>query len=85
MGMDGREVLTQIKQDVVLKTIPVVILTTSEAETDIRKSYQLQASCYLTKPSQLEEFEHLVSSLSSFWLTKVWFTGRGGPDESQLD
>ena len=52
--MDGREVLAQIKEDDDLKTIPTVILTTSEAEADIVKSYQLQANCYLSKPVQLE-------------------------------
>ncbi len=55
--MDGREVLAQIKGDTSLKAIPTVILTTSQAAEDIVKSYQLQANCYLTKPSQLEEFE----------------------------
>ena len=52
--MDGREVLAHIKNDDSLKTIPTVILTTSEAEADIVKSYQLQANCYLSKPVQLE-------------------------------
>ena len=69
--MDGREVLANIKQDVGLKTIPTVILTTSEAEADILKSYQLQANCYLTKPAQLDAFESLVKSINDFWLTKV--------------
>jgi CheY-like chemotaxis protein len=69
--MDGREVLALIKGDQDLKTIPVVILTTSDAEADILKSYQLQANCYLTKPVQLEEFESLVKSINDFWLTKV--------------
>ena len=69
--MDGREVLAQIKEDDSLKTIPTVILTTSDAEADIAKSYQLQANCYLTKPVQLEEFEALVKSINDFWLTKV--------------
>ena len=69
--MDGREVLAHIKQDPGLKTIPTVILTTSEAETDIAKSYQLQANCYLSKPVQLEAFESLVKSINDFWLTKV--------------
>jgi chemotaxis family two-component system response regulator Rcp1 len=69
--MDGREVLYQIKQDNDLKTIPTVILTTSEAETDIVKSYELQANCYLNKPVQLEAFEALVKSINDFWLTKV--------------
>jgi CheY-like chemotaxis protein len=69
--MDGREVLTLIKADDDLKTIPTVILTTSEAEADIVKSYQLQANCYLSKPVQLDAFESLVKSINDFWLTKV--------------
>ena len=69
--MDGREVLAHIKQDDGLKTIPTVILTTSEAEVDIVKSYELQANCYLSKPVQLEAFENLVRSINDFWLTKV--------------
>jgi chemotaxis family two-component system response regulator Rcp1 len=69
--MDGREVLSLIKADQSLKTIPTVILTTSEAEVDIVKSYQLQANCYLSKPVQLDEFEDLVRSISEFWLTMV--------------
>jgi two-component system, chemotaxis family, response regulator Rcp1 len=69
--MDGREVLAHIKEDVDLKTIPTVILTTSDAEIDIVKSYQLQANCYLSKPVQLEAFENLVKSINEFWLTAV--------------
>ena len=69
--MDGREVLAHIKSDASLKLIPTVILTTSDAEADIQKSYQLQANCYLTKPVQLEAFEALVKSINDFWLTKV--------------
>lgn len=69
--MDGREVLAHIKEDEHLKAIPTVILTTSDAETDILTSYQLQANCYLSKPVQLEEFESLVKSINDFWLTKV--------------
>jgi chemotaxis family two-component system response regulator Rcp1 len=69
--MDGREVLAHIKEDDDLKTIPTVILTTSDAEADILTSYQLQANCYLSKPVQLEEFESLVKSINDFWLTKV--------------
>jgi two-component system, chemotaxis family, response regulator Rcp1 len=69
--MDGREVLSLIKEDDSLKTIPTVILTTSEAEADIVKSYQLQANCYLTKPVQLDAFESLVKSINDFWLIKV--------------
>jgi two-component system, chemotaxis family, response regulator Rcp1 len=69
--MDGREVLAHIKEDDNLKTIPTVILTTSDAEADILTSYQLQANCYLSKPVQLEEFESLVRSINDFWLTRV--------------
>jgi CheY-like chemotaxis protein len=69
--MDGREVLACIKKDESLKTIPTIILTTSDAEVDIAKSYQLQANCYLIKPVQLDEFENLIKSTSDFWLTKV--------------
>lgn len=69
--MDGREVLANIKADDDLKSIPTVILTTSEAELDIAKSYQLQANCYLSKPVQLEAFETLVKSINDFWLRTV--------------
>ena len=69
--MDGREVLAHIKEDESLKSIPTVILTTSEAEADIVRSYQLQANAYLTKPVQLEAFELLVRSINDFWLTTV--------------
>jgi two-component system, chemotaxis family, response regulator Rcp1 len=69
--MDGREVLTRIKSDDELKAIPTIILTTSESEVDIVLGYQLQASCYLTKPAQLEEFESLVKGIVDFWFTKV--------------
>jgi chemotaxis family two-component system response regulator Rcp1 len=69
--MDGREVLAQIKTDESLKTIPTIVLTTSEAEADIVKSYQLQANCFLSKPVQLEAFESLVKSINDFWLTRA--------------
>jgi chemotaxis family two-component system response regulator Rcp1 len=69
--MDGREVLAHIKDDEGLKTIPTVILTTSDSEVDIAKSYQLQANCYLVKPVQLDNFENLVKSINDFWLTKA--------------
>ena len=69
--MDGREVLAHIKADEMLRTIPTVILTTSDSEADIVKSYQLQANCYLSKPVQLDAFETLVRSINDFWLTKV--------------
>jgi len=69
--MDGREVLALIKQDDTLKTIPTIILTTSDAEADIERSYQLQANCYLTKPVQFDDFEGVVKSINDFWLTKA--------------
>ncbi len=69
--MDGREVLAQIKKDDRLSTIPIVILTTSDSEDDIAKSYQLHANCYLCKPVQLIAFENLVKSINDFWLTKA--------------
>lgn len=69
--MDGREVLARIKSDASLKTIPTVILSTSEAEADIEKSYQLQANCYLSKPVLFEAFDGLVKNISTFWLKEV--------------
>jgi chemotaxis family two-component system response regulator Rcp1 len=68
---DGREVLAVIKKDSVLKHIPVVVLTTSEAEEDVLKSYELHANCYVTKPVDLEKFIHVVQSIDRFWLTVV--------------
>ena len=75
--MDGREVLAQIKADDLLKTIPTVILTTSTADADILRSYQLQANCYLSKPVRLDEFEDLVKSINDFWLTKATLPQQG--------
>ena len=69
--MDGREVLAQIKNDEGLKTIPTIILTTSEAEIDIVKRYELHANCYLSKPVQLDDFEGVVRSINDFWMTKA--------------
>lgn len=69
--MDGREVLAHIKGDDGLKTIPTVVLTTSDAETDIATSYQLHANCYLTKPAQFDEFSDLVRCVNDFWLTRA--------------
>jgi CheY-like chemotaxis protein len=69
--MDGREVLATIKSDEFLRTIPVLILTTSQSEADIVNSYQLHANCYLNKPVQLDTFEGLVRSINDFWLKRV--------------
>jgi chemotaxis family two-component system response regulator Rcp1 len=69
--MDGREVLAHIKEDDSLKTIPIVVLTTSDTEIDIVRSYRLHANCYLNKPVQLDAFERLIRSINYFWLTKA--------------
>lgn len=68
---DGREVLADIKADPQLRTIPVVVLTTSRAEQDVLRSYELQANCYITKPVDLEQFMTVVRSIEDFWLTIV--------------
>jgi chemotaxis family two-component system response regulator Rcp1 len=65
---DGREVLAEIKADPILRRIPVVILTTSQAEQDILKSYDLHANCYVTKPVDLDQFVTVVRSIENFWL-----------------
>ncbi|MCF8099929.1 MAG: response regulator [Desulfarculaceae bacterium] len=68
---DGREVLADIKSDPVLRSIPVVVLTVSEAEEDILKSYDLYANCYITKPLDLDQFLEVVKNIEDFWLTIV--------------
>jgi two-component system, chemotaxis family, response regulator Rcp1 len=72
----GREVLAEIKEDPDLRRIPVVILTVSEAEQDIIKSYNLHANCYITKPVNLEQFMDVVQSIENFWLTVVMLPPR---------
>jgi two-component system, chemotaxis family, response regulator Rcp1 len=73
--MYGHGVLAYIKSHSVLRSIPVVVLTSSDAQADIVKSYHLQASCYLKKPGTLNEFERLIKSFSRFWLTHVTLPG----------
>ena len=73
---NGREVLAEIKDDPDLKRIPVVILTVSEAEQDIIKSYNLHANCYITKPVNLEQFIKVVRSIEDFWLSIVMLPPR---------
>ncbi|MDB5924373.1 MAG: transcriptional regulator [Betaproteobacteria bacterium] len=68
---DGREVLLEIKTDDRLKQIPVVVLTTSKAEQDVLRSYDLHANCYVTKPVDLDKFIVVVQSIDRFWLTVV--------------
>ena len=70
-GMDGREVLQEIKEDLNLKRIPVVVLTTSRAERDILQAYNLHANCCVTKPADIEQFIGVVKKIEDFWLTVV--------------
>jgi CheY-like chemotaxis protein len=70
-GMDGREVLQEIKEDPDLKRIPVVVMTTSRAERDILQAYNLHANCYVTKPVDIEQFIGAVKKIESFWFTVV--------------
>lgn len=66
---NGCEVLQEIRRDEELKLIPVVILTSSEAEDDIRRAYELQANCYVTKPADLDEMVKIVQAIDHFWTT----------------
>jgi two-component system, chemotaxis family, response regulator Rcp1 len=68
---DGREVLGEIKADPSLRLIPVVVLTTSQAEEDILRTYNLHANCYVTKPVDLEQFINVVKSINDFWFSVV--------------
>lgn len=68
---DGREVLAEIKDDPLLKTIPVVVLTTSKAEEDILRAYGLHANCYVTKPVDFDQFTQVVKAIENFWFTIV--------------
>jgi CheY-like chemotaxis protein len=74
---DGREVLQDIKSDDTLKRIPVVVLTTSKAEEDVLRTYNLHANCYVTKPVDLEKFIVVVRSIDIFWLTVVTLPPNG--------
>ena len=68
---DGREVLAEVKADPDLMRIPVVVLTTSRAEMDVVKTYNLHANCYVVKPVDFEQFIHVIQSIENFWLTAV--------------
>jgi chemotaxis family two-component system response regulator Rcp1 len=76
---DGREVLAEIKDDADLKHIPVVVLTTSNDEQDILRSYNLHANCFITKPVRLEDFLKVVRSIEDFWLTIVRLPPKAPP------
>ena len=68
---DGRELLTEIKSDQQLRRIPVVVLTTSQAQEDILRAYSLYANCYVCKPMELDEFTRIIKSIEEFWLATV--------------
>ena len=70
-GMDGREILAEVKADPDLRRIPVVVLTTSSNEEDVLRSYDLNANCYVTKPFNVQQFIQVVQLISDFWLTAV--------------
>ena len=74
---DGREVLAEMKSDAGLKRIPVVVLTTSKAEEDVLRSYDLHANCFITKPIDLTQFLSVVKSIEDFWLTIVRLPPKG--------
>lgn len=81
---DGREVLAEIKADPILKTIPVVVLTTSRAEQDVLRAYHLHANCYITKPVDFDQFLSVVRSIESFWLFIVTLPPNS-PPQTMLD
>lgn len=67
-GMDGRQVLAEIKSDAVLGHLPVVVLTTSQAESDVTAAYDLKANCYVRKPAQFDAFQRAIRCLDRFWI-----------------
>jgi two-component system, chemotaxis family, response regulator Rcp1 len=69
--MDGRQALALVKADESLKTIPTIILTTSEADDDIKRAYELNANCFLRKPVALDDFEMMIKRINDFWVTTV--------------
>ncbi len=69
--LTGHEVLSRMREDELLRRIPVAVLTTSSAETDVAKTYDLGANCFLTKPVDLDQFVHVVRSIDDFWLGLV--------------
>jgi two-component system, chemotaxis family, response regulator Rcp1 len=81
---DGREVLSFIKEDLNLRTIPVVVLTSSRAERDIVQSYRLHCNCYITKPLDLDEFGEVVKAIEGFWFSIVKLPAPGGEAKRKL-
>ena len=76
--MDGRDVLRELKNDLSLKTIPIIVLTTSRSDKDVLQSYELNANCYITKPVDFQQFIDVVKSIESFWLSVVTLPPRAG-------
>jgi CheY-like chemotaxis protein len=74
--LDGRQVLAEMKKDPILRRIPVVVLTTSKAEEDVLRSYDLHANAYITKPVDFDQFIKVVQSIEEFWLTVVTLPGK---------
>ncbi len=68
---DGREVLAEVKRDDKLRCIPVIVLTSSNAEQDVSKAYELHANCYITKPTDFSKFKELIKSIEAFWFSNV--------------
>ncbi len=81
---DGREVLAELKNEPAFATIPVVVLTTSKAEQDILRSYELHANCYITKPVEFNGFLEVIQSIEKFWLAVVTLPGRTKPTKDAL-
>jgi CheY-like chemotaxis protein len=73
---DGREVLSEIKNNDELKYIPVVVFTSSEADQDIKKSYGLHANCYIVKPFDFDQYNQIISTIRNFWLSVVKLPGK---------
>ena len=69
--MDGRQVLEHVKRDPDLKDIPIIVLTSSKAEKDIARSYELHANCYIAKPLDIDRFQHIVRAIEGFWFGVV--------------
>ena len=76
--MGGRDVLAAIKSDAALRSIPVIVLSTSQSDDDVAHAYDLQANCFITKPADLHEFNQVIRNIERFWLQTVCLTGRGG-------
>jgi CheY-like chemotaxis protein len=76
---NGREVLSEIKSDGDLRSIPVLVITTSQSPQDVERAYTLNANCYITKPVEFDAFVDLLRSLEDFWLTKATLPAENGP------